>query len=154
MKQTPRNRLLPIFSLALVLFGLFGCVAVAGARAQLPDGEFLSSRYTLYPSICLLGTLLYFGCSRVFLLTNMWCFAAAGYLVATVKELQVAPYRPAAYKAIELAIRDIDSLSDEKLKATLYFRENTEGVRRVAARMRRDRLNVFRGSRNSSDAQH
>jgi hypothetical protein len=154
LRQTPRNRLLPIFSLALVLFGLFGCVAVAGARSQLPDGEFLSSRYTLYPSICLLGTLLYFACSRVFLLANMWCFAAAGYLVATVKELQVAPYRPAAYKAIELAIRDIDSLSDEKLRTTLYFQENTEGVRRVAARMRKDRLNVFRGSRNTSDAQH
>jgi hypothetical protein len=153
-RQTPRRQLLPIFSLALVLFGLFGCVAVAVARPQLPDGEFLSSRYTLYPSICILGTLLYFACSRVFLLTNMWCFAAAGYLVATVKELQVAPYRPGVYKAIELAIRDIDNVSDEKLRATLYFRENTAGVRRVVARMRRDRLNVFRGDRNTSNAQH
>ena len=78
----------------------------------------------------------------------MWCFAAAGYLVATVKELQVAPYRPAVYKAIELAIRNIDNLSDEKLRATLYWQENTEGVRRVAARMRRDRLNVFRNGRD------
>lgn len=153
MRKTSLSQLLSVFSLALVLFGLFGCVAVAGARSQLPDGEFLSSRYTLYPSICLLGTLLYFGHTRVFLLTNMWCFAAAGYLVATVKELQVAPYRPAVYKAIELAIKDIDKLSDEKLRATLYFRENTEGVRRVAARMRRDRLNVFRRSRNASNAQ-
>jgi hypothetical protein len=154
MRQTSRSQLLLVFSLALVLFGLFGCIAVAAARSQLPDGEFLSSRYTLYPSICLLGTLLYFACSSVFLLTNMWCLAAAGYLVATVKEQQVAPYRPAVYEAIAFAIRDIDNLSDEQLRATLYWRENTEGVRRVAARMRRERLNVFRGSRNASDTQH
>jgi hypothetical protein len=154
IRQTPRSRLLPIFGLALVLFGLFGCVAVAAARSQVPDGEFLSSRYTLYPSICLLGALLYFACSRVFVFTHIWCFAAAGYLVATFKELQVAPYRPDAYKAIELAMRNIDNLSDEELRATLYWRENTEGVRRVVARMRRDQLNVFRRSRNKSDGQH
>jgi hypothetical protein len=154
IRQTPRRQLLPIFSLALILFGLFACAAVAVARSQLPVGEFLSSRYTLYPSICLLGTLLYFACSRVFLLTSMWCFAAVGYLVATVKELQIAPYRPAAYKAIELAIRNIDNLSDEKLKATLYWHENTENVRRVAARMRRDRLNVFRNGRDIDNAQY
>jgi hypothetical protein len=154
MRQTPHKQLLPIFSLALVLFGLFGCAAVAVARSQLPVGEFISSRYTLPSSISLLGALLYFACWRVFLLTHMWCFAAAGYLVATVKELEVAPYRPAVYKAIELAIRNIDNLSDEKLRATLYWQENTEGVRRVAARMRRDRLNVFRNGRDIDSAQH
>ena len=153
-RQVLRKGLLPAFSLALVSFGLLGCVAIASARSQLPDGEFLSSRYTLPPSICLLGVLLYFACSKVFLLANMWCLAAASYLLATVKELQVAPYRPAVYRAIERGIGDVDNLSDEELGAILYFRENTEGVRRVAARMRRDRLNMFRGNRNLRDAQH
>ena len=153
-RPTPHQNLLPIFSLALVLFGLLGCAAVAVARSQLPVGEFLSSRYTLAPSICLLGTLLYFAGSRVFFLTNMWCFAAAGYLVATVKELQIAPYRPAVYKAIELGIRNIDTLPDEKVKNIFYFRENTAGVRRVAARMRKDRLNVFRNGRYIDNAQY
>lgn len=152
-RQTPRRRLLPTFAFALVLFGLFGCVAVAVARSQRLEAEFLSSRYTLYPSICVLGILLYFACWRVFFLTNMWCFAAAGYLVGTVNELQVARYRPAVYNAIEVAIRNIDNLSDEQLRATLYFRENTKGVRRVAARMRRDRLNLFRRSSNVNAAQ-
>ena len=154
VKQTPFRKPLPILSLGLVLFGLFGCIAVAVARSQLPVGEFLSTRYTLYPSIGLLGTLLYLACSRVFLLAHMWCFVVVGYLVTTLEELQIAPYRPAAYKAIESAMRNIDNLSDEELRATLYWRENTEGVRRVVARMRRDRLNVFRGGRNTSDAQH
>lgn len=153
-KQTSRNRSSHFFAVALVLFGLFGCVAVAGARSQLPEGELLSSRYTIYPSICLLGILLYSACGRVFLLTNMWCFAAAGYLVGTVKELQIAPYRPAVYAAIEVAIRNIDNLSDAELGDTLYWRENTEGVRRVVARMRSDRLNVFRGSRNTRGKEH
>ena len=154
MRQAPRSRLLPIFSLALVLFGLFGCVAVAAARWQLPNGEFLSSRYTLYPSLCLLGALLYFACSKVFLLTHMWCLVAAGYLLASVKEQQVAFYRPAVYQKIEVAIRNIDNLSDEQVRAALYWRENTKGVRRVAARMRRDRLNVFRVDPNTNDAHH
>ena len=152
-RQTPRRQLLPTFSLALVLFGLLGCAAVACARPHLPVGEFLSSRYTLSPSICLLGTLLYFAGSKVFLLTNMWCFAAAGYLIATVNELQIAPYRPAVYKAIELGIRNIETLPDEKLQTTLYFQENTAGVRRVAARMRRDRLNIFRSGHDLDHAQ-
>ena len=84
----------------------------------------------------------------------MWCFAAAGYLVATVKELQIAPYRPAVYKAIELGIRNIDTLPDEKVKNIFYFRENTAGVRRVAARMRKDRLSVFRNGRYIDNAQY
>lgn len=154
MRQTPRSRLLPIFSLALVLFGLFGCVSVAAARWQLPNGEFLSSRYTLYPSVCLLGILLYFACWRIFLLTHIWCFVAAGYLLASVKEQQVAFYRPAVYKKIESAISNIDNLSDEQVRAALYWRENTKGVRRVVARMRRDRLNVFRGSSDPTNAPH
>jgi hypothetical protein len=141
--QRRRIGLLPVFSLALVMFGLLGCVAVAVARWQLPNGEFLSSRYTLYPSVCLLGILLYFARSKLFLLTHIWCFVAAGYLLATVKEEQVAFYRPAVYRKIELTIRNSDNLSDEQLRAALYWGENTSGVRRVAARMRRDRLNAF-----------
>jgi hypothetical protein len=144
VRHTFRSPLLSIFSLALVLFGLFGCIAIAIARSQLPIGEFLSTRYTLYPSICLLGTLLYFACYRVFLLANMWCFAATLYLVATVKELQVAPYRPAVYKAIELSMTNIDTLSDEQLRASLYWQENSPGVRRVIARMRARHANIFR----------
>jgi hypothetical protein len=154
VKRKPsRADLLFVFSLALVLFGLFGCLAVAVARSQLPDGEFLSSRYTLFPSIGILGILLASACLNAFWLAGMWCFAAAGYLAGTVKELQIAPYRPAVYAAIEVAIRNIDGVSDEKLRATLYFRENTDGVRRVGARMRKDRLNVFRGSQRTDNAQ-
>ncbi|MEY2490325.1 MAG: hypothetical protein QOC70_2267 [Verrucomicrobiota bacterium] len=153
-RRTPHRRLLPIFSLALVLFGLFGCIAVAVSRWNLSGGEFLSSRYTLYPSICLLGILLYFACWRVFWLTNIWCFAAAVYLLGTLKEQQTAFFRPAVYQKIEVAIRNIDNLSDEQLRATLYWRENTKGVRRVVARMRRDRLNVFRGTPDTNTAPH
>jgi hypothetical protein len=151
-RQTPHNRLLPVFSLALVLFGLFGCVAIAVARFYLPNVEFLNSRYTLYPSLCLLGILLYFAYSKVFLLTHIWCFLAASYLLATVREQQIGFYRPQMYQKIEVAIRNSDTLSDEQLKATLYWRENIKGVRKVTARMRRDRLNVFRDTPNTSKA--
>jgi hypothetical protein len=144
LRHMPRRPLLSSFSLGLVLFGLFGCVAVAVARSQLPVGEFFNTRYTLYPSICLLGTLLYFACSRVFWLAHMWCLAATLYLVATVKELQVAPYRPAVYKAIEIAMVNIDNLPDEQLRTSLYWRENSAGVRRVVARMHASHLNIFR----------
>ena len=147
--QSSRNRLLPIFSLALVLFGLFGCVAVAVARSYLPSGEFLNSRYTLYPSLCLLGLLLYFASSKIFLLTHLWCFLAASYLLTTVREHQIGFYRPQMYQKIEVAIKNIDNLSDEQVKAALYWRENTKGVRKVVARMRRDRLNVFRSNSGS-----
>jgi hypothetical protein len=146
--RSSRNRLLPTFALALVLFGLTGCVAVAIARSYLPNAEFLNSRYTLYPSLCLLGILLYFAYTKVFLLTHMWCFIAAGYLLATVKEQQIGFYRPQMYRKIEVAIINMDTLSDEQLKATLYWRENIKGVRKVVARMRRDRLNVFRSVPN------
>ena len=142
-RQTSHSRLLPVFSLALVLFGLLGCAAVAVSRWNLSGGAFLSSRYTLYSSICLLGILLYFARRRVFWLTHLWCFTATVYLLATVREQQVAFYRPAVYQKIEAAIGNIDTLSDEQLRNTLYWRENTKGVRRVVARMRRDRLNVF-----------
>ena len=148
MTNQTRNRLLPVFALALVLFGLFGCVAVAIARSYLPNGEFLNSRYTLYPSLCLLGILLYFAPSKIFLLTHTWCFLAACYLLATVREQQIGFYRLQLYQKMEIAIKDSDNLSDEQLRAALYWRENTKGVRRVVARMRRDRLNVFRGSPN------
>ena len=154
IRQAPRCRLLPLFSLSLVLFGLFGCVAVAVARSYLPNGEFLNSRYTLYPSICLLGILLYFGCTKVFLLTHLWCFLAAGYSLATVKEQQIGFYRPVLYKEMERAISRIDNLSDEQLKAALYWRENPKGVRKVVARMRRDRLNVFRGRPSPDNGPH
>jgi hypothetical protein len=143
--QAPRTRLLPIFSLALVLFGLFSCVAVAVARSYLPNGEFLNSRYTLYPSLCLLGILLYFACWRVFLLTHVWCFLAAAYLLSTAREHQIGFYRPRLYRDMERAISNVENLSDEQLRAAFYWRENTKGVRRVVARMRKDRLNVFRG---------
>lgn len=153
-RQTLRNRLLPMFSLALVLFGMFGCAAVATARAYLPNGEFLNSRYTLYPSLCLLGILLYFACRRVFLLTHVWCFLAAAYLLSTAREQQIGFYRPKLYREMERAISNVENLSDEQLKAALYWRENSKGVRRVVARLRRDRLNVFRGSSNTNNAAH
>lgn len=142
--RTSFGRLLPAFSLSLVLFGLFGCVAVAVSRGNLSGGEFLSSRYTLYSAICLLGILLYFAWGRVFWLTHICCFAAAAYSLTTVREHRVAFFRPAVYQKIEVAVRNMDALSDEQVRATLYWRENTKGVRRVVARMRRDRLNVFR----------
>ena len=153
-RQTPCGQPLPIFSLALILFGLSGCLAVAFGRSQLPLGELLATRYTLYPSIWLLGTLLYFAGSRALLLGSMWCLAAAGYIAGTAPELGTAPYRPAAFKAIEVAIENIDLVSDEDLQTTLYWRENTAGVRRVVERMRKDRLNVFRANQDTSDAQH
>lgn len=149
-RETGESRLLPIFSLALVLFGLFGCVAVAVGRSYLPVGEFLNSRYTLYPSLCLLGILLYFACSKIFLLTNMWCFTAAAYLLATVRENQVGFYRPGVYRAMEVAIRTPENLSDDQLRAALRWRENTKGVRKVAARLRKDRLNVFRSDNQNN----
>lgn len=154
IRPSSRARLLPTFSVALVLFGLFGCVAVAVARFYLPNGEFLNSRYTLYPCICLLGLLFYFVCSKVFLLTHVWCFVAATYLLATVREYQIGFYRPQLYREMERAINNVDKLSDEQLKAALYWRENTKGVRRVTARMRRDRLNVFRGSPDANIGPH
>jgi hypothetical protein len=45
---------------------------------------------------------------------------------------------------MEAAISNTETLSDDQLRAALRWRENTKGVRKVAARMRRDRLNVFR----------
>jgi hypothetical protein len=153
-RRSPRGPFLPVFSLALVAFGLIGCIAVAVSRSYLPNGELLSSRYALYPSICLLGILLYFAQWRVFWLTHVWCFAAAGYLLATVKEQQVGFFRPALYQRVEVAIRNIDNFSDPQLRATLLWRENTQGVRRVTARMRRDQLNVFRGSPRANNPPH
>ena len=135
---------LSLFSLSLVLFGVLACAAVAVARPQLPDQEFLSSRYTLQPSIALLGILLYLAGGRFFLMAHVWCLAATGYSVATLKERAVAPHRPAVYQNIENAIRNADSLSDEQLQGVLYWRENTPYVRSVAARLKKDRLNFFR----------
>ena len=146
IRQRSHSRLLPTFSVALILFGLFGCIAVTIVRSYLPNGEFLNSRYALYPCLCLLGILLYFGCSKVFFLTHAWCFLAAGFLLASVREHQIGFYRPQLYSAMERAINRIDDLSDEQLRAALYWRDNTKGVRRVVARMRRDRLNVYRGA--------
>jgi hypothetical protein len=147
---SPRNRLLPIFSLALVLFGLAGCVAVAIGRAYLPTSEFLNSRYTLYPSLCLLGILLNFAQSKLFLLTHIWCLIAASYLLDTVREQQMGFFRQQLYQRMEIAIRDSDTLSDEQLRGALHWRENTKGVQRVIARMRRDRLNTFRTAPNGN----
>lgn len=138
------DRLFPTFALALVLFGVLGCFAVAVGRAYMPTPEFLNSRYTLYPSLCLLGMLLYFGFSRLFLLTHVWCLVAGAYLLATISEEQVGFYRPGLYRQMTAAILDSDSFSDEQLSTELRWRENTKGVRKVVARMRRDRLNVFR----------
>jgi|CZKQ01.1.fsa_nt_gi hypothetical protein len=143
LHQPARPRLLPVFSVGLVLFGLFGCGAVAAGRWMLPVGEFLSPRYTVCPSICLLGSLLYLAQARIFLLANVWCLVAIGYLLSSVKEQQVGRYRPAVYQAIENAMRNVDALSDEQLRSTMYFRENTEAIRRVAKRFRKDRLNIF-----------
>ncbi len=147
-RQTAGSRLLPVFSLALVLFGLFGCVAVAVGRAYLPTSEFLNSRYTLYPSLFLLGALLYFAGSRLFLLTNTWCFVAVAYVLGAIREEQVGFYRPQLYRAMEAAIKSPDPMSDEQLRTALRWRENTKGARKVIARLKRDRLNVFRGNDN------
>lgn len=152
--QRPSSQLLPTFSISLVMFGLFGCVAVAIARAYFSSGEFLNSRYTLYPSVCLLGILLYLARRRSFWLANTWCFIAVGYLLGTIREEQVAFFRPPVYRRIEVAMNNADNLSDEQLRATLYFRINTKGVRRVVARMRHDRLNVFRGSPDLTNGPH
>lgn len=89
--------------------------------------------------------MLYFSGSRLFLLINIWWVAAAAYLLSTVREHQVGFYRPQVYRAMETAISNTDTLSDDQLRAALRWRENTKGVRKVAARMRRDRLNVFSG---------
>jgi hypothetical protein len=143
LREPARPHLLPVFSMGLVLFGLFGCAAVAIARAGLPAEEFLSSRYTLYPLICFLGSLLYLAHARIFLLANVWSGVVILYLLSSVKEQQFGRYRPAAYRAIENAMRNIDVLSDEQLGETLYWREHTEAVRSVARRLRNDRLNIF-----------
>ena len=150
-RQSSRSRLLPIFSLALVLFGVAGCVAVAIGRAYLPTSEFLNSRYTLYPSLCLLGILLNFAQSQLFLLTHFWCLIAASYLLDTVREQQMGVFRQQLYQRMEIAIRNSDTLSDEQLRAALHWREDTKGVQRVIARMRRDRLNIFRNVPNSNN---
>ena len=139
-----RTRLLPTYSVALVLFGFSGCVAVAIGRAYLPHSEFLNSRYTLYPSLCLLGILLNFAQAKLFLLTHIWCLIAASYVLDTVREQQMGFFRMQLYQRMEIAIRNSDSLSDEQLRAALHWRENTGGVRKVVARMRRDRVNLFR----------
>ena len=55
---------------------------------------------------------------------------------------------------VELVMRNINHLSDEQLRASLYWPLKTDGVRRVVARMRRDRLNVFRGSPNPNNGPH
>lgn len=144
------SRLLPIFSLALVLFGISGCMAVAVGRSYLPPAEFLNSRYTLYPSLCLLGALLYFAGSRLFLLTNVWCLIAAAYVLATVREHQISFYRAQVYRTIEASIRASDTLPDEQLRLALRWRENTKGVRKVTARLRKDRLNVFRSDNQNN----
>jgi hypothetical protein len=143
-KQPSQQRLLPEFSMGLVLFGFFGCLAVAIARAYLPDSEFLSARYTPYPSIILLGSLLYFACSRLFFLTHIWCLAASVYVLATAKESQMGFFRAKLYNKITVAVQAADTLSDEDLRASLYWRENTKGVRKVIMRMRSERSNVFR----------
>ena len=148
-RPSSRNRLLPLFSLALVLFGLAGCIAVAIGRAYLPTSEFLNSRYTLYPSLCLLGILLNFAQAKRFLLTHIWCLVAASYLLDTAKENQMGFFRMQLYQRMEAAIRKSDTLSDEQLRAALHWRENTRGVQRVIARMRRDRLNLFRSAPDS-----
>jgi hypothetical protein len=152
VKRRPSVRPLPVFSMGLILFGFLGCVAVAIARAYLPTAEFLNSRYTPYPSLILLGTLLYFAGSRLFLLANVWCFAAAAYLLASVREDQLGFFRAQLYQRMTTAISNADSLSDEQLKTSLYWRENPKGVRRVITRMRRDQVNVFRGGAGGSNS--
>jgi hypothetical protein len=137
------DRLFPTFAFALVLFGVLGCLAVAVGRAYLPTPEFLNSRYTLYPSVCLLGILLYFAAARLFLLPHVWCLAAGAYLLATVTEEQVGFYRPGLYRQMAAVITESDSYSDDQLRSELRWRENTKGVRKVVARMRKDQLNVF-----------
>lgn len=143
--RTVRERqLLLIFAVSLIAFGLGACAAVSVARPRLPSGEFLSSRYTLEASICVLGLLLYATRSPTFLFSNVWCLIVTGYIFAAVREWQTAPYRPAIYKQIEAVMADIDHLSDEQIRKTLYFGEDTSGVRRVVGRMRREHLNYFR----------
>jgi hypothetical protein len=144
-REPTRPRLLTVFSLGFMLFGLLGCTSVAIARSRLPVDEFLSSRYTLYPLICFLGSLLYLVRARIFLLANVWCLVAVGYLFSSVKEQLVGRYRPEVYQAVENAMRNVDALSDEQLATTMYFKERTGHIRYVVKRLQEERLNIFRG---------
>jgi hypothetical protein len=143
-RKSGRWTLLQTFSAALVIFGLLACLAIAAGRSRLPDQEFLSSRYTLESCICLLGVLLYSASCRILLLSHVWCLAAAGYVFATTKEQQVAIYRPGVYQRIEAAMRDIARLSDDEIRVVFYYGEDCPAVRAVTARLRKERLNIFR----------
>ena len=135
------------FGIAMILFGLGACAAVAAARPGLPDQEFLSSRYTLQTSVAALGLLLYFATNHRVSLGQLWSFVAIGYLFATVEEWQTGPYRPAVYQSIEATVRRAETVPDAELATSLYWSEDVAPIRRVATRLERDRLNVFRNDR-------
>ncbi|CAA9242752.1 MAG: hypothetical protein AVDCRST_MAG42-2110 [uncultured Chthoniobacterales bacterium] len=135
------------FGIAIILFGLGACAAVAAARPGLPEQEFLSSRYTLQTSIAALGLLFYFATKSRVLLGQLWSFVAIGYLFATVEEWQTGPFRPAVYESIEATVRRIETVPDAELASSLYWNEDLAPIRRVATRLERDRLNVFRNDR-------
>lgn len=137
------SKLLP-FSIGLVLLGMCGCAAVTLARVDLPDEQFLASRYTLYPSISLLGLLLYCGIGRMYMLAHIWCLAAACYLFATIKEARTAPFRVKAHQSMEVAIRNADNLTDDQLGKVLFARKDMAQVRRVIAILKAERLTIFR----------
>jgi len=134
---------LPQFATAIVLFGLASCAAVAVARPELPDQEFLSSRYTLQACLLLLGCLFYLAETRLPLLAHAWCLVAVCYGFSLVKEEQIAPHRRIAGDNIATTIRVADTVSDEDLANRLYWYENLPKVRSVIARLKSDRLNIF-----------
>jgi hypothetical protein len=138
------NRTVLAFAVGLVMLGLLCSAAVVAVRATHPTGEFLSSRYTLYPAACLLGVLLYAAANNRVLLPHVWTITVMWYLLASVKEQEVGRYRPAVYKAIENAMRNIDAYSDAQLGAIMYWKENPKAIRRVVAKMRAEHLNIFR----------
>ena len=135
---------LQIFAISLVLFGLAACAAVSAGRPGLPDGEFLSSRYTVQPAICLLGLLLYAARARTFLFANVWCLIITSYVFGAVEESQVGRHRPAVYSSIAAAMRGIEKLPDGDIGRTFYWQEDIPAVRRVVGRMQKERLNIFR----------
>lgn len=141
-----RRGFLPAFGLGMVLYGAFACLSVSIARAALPNQEFLSPRYTLEPSLALLGALLYFASRDRILLSHVWCFIFFAYLSGTVLENGTAPYRKRVIQAEAETIRHVTDLSDDQIDKT-FFWPDAIGIRKVTARLQSEQLNVFNSQR-------
>mgnify|MGYP001792729075 CR=1 FL=1 len=146
MTWEERQGFRPAFGLGLVLYGAFACLSVSIARAALPNQEFLSPRYTLEPSLALLGALLYFASRDKILLSHVWCFIFFAYLSGTVLENGTAPYRQKVIQAEAEAIKHVPDLSDDQIDK-MFFWPDATGIRKVAARLQSEQLNVFRPQR-------